>query len=42
MENGAQCLNATHLFLLSACLAASLSPSPVIVILSLTWICVSL
>ena len=39
---GAQFLNATPLSLSSACLAAALSPSPVIVILPLTRIYASL
>ena len=42
MVNGVQFLNATPLFLLSAHLAASLSPSHVIVIFPLTWIYASL
>ena len=40
--NGAQFLNATPLFLLSACLAAALSPASVIVIFPLTRIYASL
>ena len=40
--NGAQFLNVTPLFLLSACLDAALSPTPVIVIFPLTWIYASL
>ena len=39
---GAQFLNATPLFLSSACLAAASAPAPVIVILPLTRIYASL
>ena len=42
LVNGAQFLNATPLSLSSACLAAALSPAPVIVIFHLTWIYTSL
>ena len=42
LVNGAQYLNATTLSLSSACLAAALSPAPVIVIFPLTRIYASL
>ena len=42
LVNGEQFLNATPLFLLSACIAAALSPAPVIVIFPLTRIYASL
>ena len=42
LVNGAQFLNATPLSLSSACLAAALSPAPVIVIFPLTRIYASL
>ena len=42
LVNGEQFLNATPLFLLSACIAAALSPAPVIVIFPLTRIYESL
>ena len=42
LMNGAQFLNATPLTLQSACLAAALSPAPVIVIFPLTRIYASL
>ena len=42
LVNGAQFLNAKHLFLSSACLAATSDPLPVIVIFPLTKIYASL